>query len=156
MVCVGSSQTGVEWLLSQFWPLFSNKPDEFCRVVWTHAVLFSGQFIAWIVRQQLDASKKPSGFSLRAYVVAHQFQSFVDELCVQHGYAIHKSPARQELGEVCLCRGAVTLVVVQVTVNLQVDPCGPYVRREMESVAFVRGIYEAEGSLAGSNAVLLM
>lgn len=156
MVCVGSSPSGTEWLLSHFWPLFSNKPDEFCHVMWTHGVLFSGDFIAWIVRQQLDAPPPPSGFSLRAYVVAHLFQSFVDDLCVQHGYAIDETPVRQKLGEVCLCRGAVILVVVQVTGDSEVESSGVYVRHEMESVAFVRGIYEAEGLLDGSNAVHLM
>ena len=41
-------------------------------------------------------------------------------------------------------------------INVEVDPSRLYIRYKIESVAFVRGIYKAEGSLARSNIIHLI
>jgi len=158
--CIAMQQTGTEWLCQEVFSLFSDQPTCFKALMGTHGVLLSSDIIQFIInRAQIDG-EKPSGFSLRAYVVAHRLQSFVEHLCVQHGYDFREAVSCPERDHVFVTRRGIGLLLIRVTVDLQsafsLIDLGEQWRLEQEASAFVSVVYQLEASVSGRVAVHLM
>src|SRR5437667_8619200 len=148
---VSVRRTGTQWLRQEVWVLFSEKPAFFSELIRRYGALLGGDFIKSVVRREVIRQDWPY-ILLRCYVVSHRFQSFVDELCAEHGYTVPEEEGQNPLESeaVCLCRGCVTLEVTGV--NTESGSGCPDL--DLEEVKFVSAVYKAEALHANQGQVI--
>ena len=148
---------GAEWLHDFVWSLFSDEPALFGDVLRRRAVLIAGDFVACVIRATLPTqTRKPSLF-FRVFVIFHEYQALLSDLCGSHGYRVQGS-GQCPGSELRLRRGDVFLDVFHVLVDLESGSLSQKDdKSEKEAIAFVHAVYRLEeASVSGRQAIHLM
>ena len=147
-------QSGKDWLVHNFLSRLSDKPLDFGEVLLRHSPLFSGDTLTSLARGE-SLPEEPKSISLGIFVIDHRYQSFVDELCEQHSYAVQDDAALTK--GVRLVRGGVVFEVTKVSIALDiVSGEGEETRLGRAAAAFVRAVYDMARLVSGIQAVHLM